>query len=159
MLLDLTLPDIAGLELLRNMLLEDETARILVLSMHAQPLYAARAMQFGALGYLSKNTSAEELLIAVQRVLEGGRYIESEIAQELAQNTSVVRGLIDLTVRDMEIMQRLAEGMSLGEVADTLGIDEKAAANACSRIKTLLGVTRTNDLVRLAMTLGFALRE
>ena len=85
--------------------------------------------------------------------MEGGRYIESEVAQQLAQNTSVVRGLMDLTVQDMEIMQRLAEGMSLAEVADTLGIDGKAAANACSSIRSLLGVTRTNDLVRLAMTL------
>ena len=86
-LLDLKLPGIGGLELLRRMLLEDRTARILVLSMHAEPLYAARAMQLGARGYLSKNASAEELLTAVRRVAEDGRYIESEIAQELALQT------------------------------------------------------------------------
>ncbi len=87
-LLDLNLPGIGGLELLRKMLLEDKTTRILVLSMHAEPLYAARAMELGARGYLSKNASADELLTAVRRVLEGGRYIENEIAQELALQTA-----------------------------------------------------------------------
>ena len=77
MLLDLNLPGMGGLELLRRMLLEDPTARILVLSMHAEPLYAARAMELGARGYLSKNASADELLTAVRRVSEGGRYIEN----------------------------------------------------------------------------------
>ena len=83
-LLDLNLPGIGGLELLRRMLLADASARILVLSMHAEPLYAARAMELGARGYLSKNASAAELLTAVRRVADGGRYIENEIAQELA---------------------------------------------------------------------------
>ena len=73
-LLDLKLPGIGGLELLRRMLLEDKAARIVVLSMHTEPLYAARAMELGARGYLSKNASAEELLTAVRRVAENGRY-------------------------------------------------------------------------------------
>ena len=156
-LLDLNLPGIGGLELLRRMLLEDKAARILVLSMHAEPLYAARAMELGARGYLSKNASAEELLTAVRRVAEGGRYIENEIAQELAlQTVSPGHGLQDLTERDLEIMRLLAEGMSLAEIADALGIGYKTVANACSHIKAKLGVTRTNELVRLAMTLGIA---
>ena len=156
-LLDLNLPGIGGLELLRRMLLEDKTVRILVLSMHAEPLYATRAMEIGARGYLSKNASAEELLTAVRRVAEGGRYIENEIAQELAlQKLSPGHDLQDLTARDLEIMRLLAEGMSLTEIADALGIGYKTAANACSHIKAKLGVTRTNDLVRMAMTLGVA---
>ena len=156
-LLDLNLPGIGGLELLRRMLLEDKAVRILVLSMHAGPLYATRAMELGARGYLSKNASAEELLTAVRRVAEGGRYIENEIAQELAlQKLSPGDDLQDLTARDLEIMRLLAEGMSLTEIADALGIGYKTAANACSHIKAKLGVTRTNDLVRMAMTLGVA---
>jgi two-component system, NarL family, invasion response regulator UvrY len=156
-LLDLNLPGIGGLELLRRMLLEDTAARILVLSMHAEPLYVARAMEIGACGYLSKNTSAEELLAAIRRVVEGGRYIENEIAQDLAlRAASAGHGLQDLTERDLEIMRLLAGGMSLTEIADTLGVSYKTAANACTHIKAKLGVTRTNDLVRLALTLGVA---
>jgi len=156
-LLDLNLPGIGGLELLRRMLIEDPAVRILVLSMHAEPLYASRAIELGARGYLSKNASADELLLAVRRVADGGRYIESEIAQELAlQKASPGRGLQDLTERDIEIMRLLAEGMSLAEIADALGVGYKTVANACSMIKARLGVARTNDLVRLAMTLGVA---
>src|SRR5277367_5502865 len=76
-LLDLNLPGIGGLELLRRMLVEDKAAKILVLSMHAEPLYVARAMELGARGYLSKNVSAEELLTAIRRTMDGGRYIEN----------------------------------------------------------------------------------
>ena len=156
-MLDLNLPGIGGLELLRRMLLEDKAARVLVLTMHAEPLYAARAMELGARGYLSKNTSAEELLTAVRRVKEGGRYIENEIAQELAlHKVSPDNVLQDLTERDLEILRLLAEGMSLVEIAEALGISYKTVANTCSHIKARLGMTRTSDLLRLAMTLSEA---
>jgi two-component system invasion response regulator UvrY len=156
-LLDLNLPGIGGLELVRRMLLQDKATKILVLSMHTESLYAARALELGARGYLSKNASAEELLLAVRRVVDGGRYIENDIAQELAlQTVSSSHGLQDLTDRDLEILRLLAEGMSLAEIADAIGIGYKTVANACSHIKAKLGVTRTNDLVRLAMTLGVA---
>jgi len=104
--------------------------------------------------YLSKNASAEELLTAVRRVAAGERYIEAEIAQEMAlRAVSPGHGLQDLTERDLEIMRLLAKGMSLAEIADTLGIGYKTVANTCSHIQAKLGVTRTGDLVRLAMTL------
>jgi two-component system invasion response regulator UvrY len=156
-LLDLNLPGIGGLELLRRMLFEDASVRILVLSMHAEPLYVSRAMEIGARGYLSKNCSADELLAAIRRITEGGRYIENAIAQELAlQHVASGQGLQELSERDIEIMRLLAEGQTLAEIADALGIGYKTVANACSNIKTKLGVARTNDLIRLAMTLGVA---
>jgi DNA-binding NarL/FixJ family response regulator len=154
-LLDLNLPGIGGLELLRRMLREDESVRVLVLSMHAEPLYASRALALGAKGYLSKNASAEELLTAVRTTAAGGRYIENEIAQEVAlRSASPDYGLQNLTDRDLEIIRLLADGMSLTEIADALGVGYKTVANTCSHIKTKLGVTRTNELVRLALTLG-----
>ena len=82
--LDLNLPGLGGLELLRRMMIEHPEARVVVLSMHAEALYATRALRAGAAGYLSKNASPEELLEAVRRVADGGRYIEAEIAQGLA---------------------------------------------------------------------------
>jgi two-component system invasion response regulator UvrY len=154
-LLDLNLPGVGGLELLRRMLLEDKASRILVLSMHVESLYATRAIELGARGYLSKNTSSDELLTAVRRITEGGRYIESEIAQELALNKAMGGNPVrDLTERDLEIMRLLAEGMTIPEIASALGIGYKTAANGCSLVKARLGVTRTSDVVRLAMALG-----
>ncbi len=154
--LDLNLPGLGGLELLRRML-EEGAARVLVLSMHAEPLYAARALDAGAKGYLSKNASPDEFLLAVRRVSEGGRYIENEIAQELAlQTVSSGAPLPQLTERELEILRLLAQGRSMTEIADALGIGYKTVANACTGIKAKLGVSRTADLIRFAIEIGIS---
>jgi DNA-binding NarL/FixJ family response regulator len=156
-LLDLNLPGIGGLELLRQMLAENGALKVLVLSMHRELLYVTRALEIGARGYLSKNVSPTELLAAVRRVGEGGRYIENEIAQELAlRATSPRDALEDMTERELEIVRLLATGMNLTEIAAALGVGYKTVANLCTQIKGKLGVTRTTDLIRLAMTLGLS---
>jgi len=155
--LDLNLPGVSGLELLRRVLLEDKAARVLVLSMHAEPLFAARALEAGAKGYLSKNAAPDELVLAVRRVADGGHYIENEIAQELAlQAVSPGPALPQLTAREVEILRLLADGRSLTEIADALGLGYKTVANACTGIKAKLGVSRTADLVRYAIEIGVA---
>jgi two-component system, NarL family, invasion response regulator UvrY len=149
-LLDLHLPGIGGIELLRRLVSMSPNARILVFSMHAEKMYAARAR-----GYVSKNASPEELQIALNRVIEGGRYVEREIAQELA-----VHGPVDadpwnrLTERDLEILRLLSEGRSLAQIAAAIGVSYKTVANICTQIKAKLGVTRTADLVRLSIEMG-----
>ncbi len=149
--LDLNLPGIGGLELLRR-IMEEGAARVLVLSMHADPLYAARALDAGARGYLSKNASPDEVLQAVRRVSEGGRYIENEIAQELAlQTVSAGAPVPQLTARELEILRLLAQGRSMTEIADALAISYKTVANTCTGIKAKLGVSRTADLIRYAV--------
>lgn len=154
-LLDLNLPGLGGLELLRRVLLEHPAARIMVLSMHAEALYAARALQAGAAGYLSKNASPEELLEAIRRVAAGGRYIEGAIAQELALQTATTGNPAErLTGRDLEILRLLGSSQSLAQIAEALGVSYKTVANACSGIKAKLGVARTGDLVRLAVEMG-----
>ena len=148
--LDLNLPGLGGLELLRRVM-EEGAARVLVLSMHAEPLYAARALDAGAKGYLSKNASPDEFLLAVRRVSEGGRYIENEIAQELAlQTVSSGPPAHQLTTRELEILCLLGQGRSMTEIADALEIGYKTVANACTGIKAKLGVARTADLIRYA---------
>jgi DNA-binding NarL/FixJ family response regulator len=128
-------------------------ALILVLSMHAEPLYARRALEAGAQGYVSKNAAPDELLAAVRRVAAGGRYIEAEIAQALALGAGA-ETLNTLSPRELEIMRLLAAGSSLAEIADALGASYKTIANTCTLIKSKLGVARTADLVRLAIETG-----
>jgi two-component system invasion response regulator UvrY len=155
--LDLNLPGLGGLELLRRLLAEHSEARVVVLSMHAEALYATRALRAGAAGYLSKNASPEELLEAVRRVAEGGRYVEAEIAQGLALKGSADGRLMErLSERDLEIMRLLGDGQGLSNIADALGISYKTVANTCSQIKAKLGVARTADLVRLSIDRGVA---
>ncbi len=152
--LDLNLPGLGGLELLRRLAAACH-ARILVLSMHAEPLYAARALDAGAAGYMSKNASPDELVTAVKRVAAGGRYVEAEIAQALAlEGGALGQPIGQLSPREMEIMRQLAGGASLAEIADALGVGYKTVANTASQIKLKLGVARTADLVRLAIETG-----
>lgn len=154
-LLDLGLPELGGLELLRRLLLERPALRVIVFSMHAEAFRAAQALRAGAVGYLSKRASPEELVEAVRRVAEGGRYIEREIAQELALRAAATDDPIEqLTARDLEILRLLGEGRSLAEIADALGVSYKTVANTLTQTKAKLGVARTADLMRLAIELG-----
>ena len=153
-ILDLNLPGLGGLELLRRMIQAGARA-ILVLTMHAEPLYAKRALEAGAAGYVTKNASPDELLTAVRRVTAGGRYVEAELAQALAAPGAGGRQTLDnLTARELEIMRLLAKGASLAEIADAVGVGYKTVANNCGQIKSKLGVSRTADLVRLAIETG-----
>ncbi len=155
-ILDLNLPGLGGVELLRRILAE-RRVKVLVLSMHAEPLYATRALEAGAAGYLSKNAAPEELLTAVRKILAGGRHVEAEIAQALAWGGGPDQSSIDqLSPRELEIMRLLAQGRSLSEIAAQVGVRYKTAANLCTQIKTKLGVSRTADLVRLAIQAGVA---
>jgi DNA-binding NarL/FixJ family response regulator len=151
-IVDLNLPGLGGLELVRR-LVQSEVGKVLVLSMHAEPLYARRSLEAGAQGYVSKNAAPAELLTAVRRVAAGGRYVEAEIAQELALGAGV-EALDALSPRELEIMRLLASGSSLAEIADALGASYKTIANTCTLIKSKLGVARTADLVRLAIETG-----
>ena len=153
--LDLNLPGLGGLELLRRIMIENPAVRVLVLSMHSELLYVTRALRAGAAGYLSKNASPEELLEAVQRVMNGGRYVEAEIAQALAlQAAGPFNPMDHLTQRDLEIMRLLGDGQSLSDIAGALGVSYKTVANTCSQIKAKLGVERTADLIRLSIDLA-----
>jgi DNA-binding NarL/FixJ family response regulator len=153
--LDLNLPALGGLELLRRILTEHPEARVMVLSMHAETIYATRALRAGAVGYLSKNASPEELLKATRHVAAGGRYIEAAIAQRLALQAAETGNQEDrLTERDLEIIRLLGDGQGLSMIADALGVSYKTVANTCSQIKAKLGVARTSDLVRLAINRG-----
>lgn len=151
--LDISLAGASGLELLKRFLIESPSAKVLMLSMHAEAIYAARAVQAGARGYISKGASAEELVNAVTRVADGKRYVEREIATDLAMKQFSGEGdlLERLTMREIEILRLLGEGKSLTSIASTLGVAYKTVANACSLMKNKLAVERTADLIRMAL--------
>jgi two-component system invasion response regulator UvrY len=155
-ILDLNLPGIGGLEVLARLKAVSPDARVLVLSMHDDETHVTRALRAGAAGYVTKNAPPDELLEAIGRVAEGHTYIEREIAEGLvfASIRSASDPLKDLSSRDLEILRLLAEGRSLSQIADTVGIGYKTAANNCSRIKARLGAASTADLIRIAIRAG-----
>jgi two-component system, NarL family, invasion response regulator UvrY len=151
-LLDLNMPGLSGLELLRQLLAADAGARVLVFSMHGEPVYAAKALEIGAKGYVSKSASPEELRTALSRIASGLTYVESEIAQQLAVLPGEQRQ--QLSERDLEILRLLGEGRSFTEIAAALGLGYKTVANTATAIKSKLGVARTADLIRLSVEMG-----
>lgn len=156
-ILDLNLPGLGGLELLRRLVKVSPRAAILVFSLHTEAIYANRAMEAGARGFVSKNAAPEEFIAAVKTVLAGGTVIEADIASEIAsQEIGENAYLRPLTQRDLEILRLLAAGNSLTEIGEALGIAYKTVANTLSRIKEKLGVTHTADLIRIAISRGLA---
>ena len=160
-LLDLHLPGISGMEVLGRLLIENPDARILVISMYDSPIYVARLLEAGARGYVSKNAPPEQILEAVRRVAAGRTYIEPEMAQELALGNvrPVSHPLSQLSSRDIEILRLLADGSSLTEIAEALGVSYKTVANHCSLLKAKLATPRMADLIRMAISYGLGRGE
>ncbi|HJS46011.1 MAG TPA: response regulator transcription factor [Rhizomicrobium sp.] len=153
--LDLNLPGLAGLELLRRLVRTVPKVPVLIFSQHAEAIYATKALEAGAQGFISKNALPEEFLEAVDAVLGGGIAVEKSIQREMAiRDLAEDAYLRPLTERDIEILRLLAAGNSLSEIAAKLGIAYKTVANTLGRIKEKLGAGQTSDLVRIAIGRG-----
>jgi two-component system, NarL family, invasion response regulator UvrY len=159
--LDLNLPGISGLEVIERLKAVDPKARILVLSMHDDPMHVRRALQAGAAGYVTKNARPDEIIEAVRRVANGGTYVEHPIAEELVFLSIKLQAqpLSELSTRELEVLRLLAKGCSLSTIASTIGVSHKTAANSSSRIKAKLGARTTADLITIALRSGLADRE
>lgn len=160
-ILDLNLPGIGGLAVIERLKVVDPDARILVLSMHDDPMHVTRALKAGAIGYVTKNARPEEIIEATRRVARGHIYIEHSIAEELVflGIQPQAQPLADLSARELEVLRLLSEGSSLSQIAATIGISQKTAANNCSRIKAKLGAVTTADLIRIALRSGLTDRD
>jgi len=160
-ILDLGLPGLDGLSVMGQIKSAHSDARVLVVSMYDNPAHAARVLAAGASGYVSKNAPPEQIVEAVRRVGAGRSYIEPEIAQELALTRirSPVNSLDQMSAREVEILRLLADGSTLMEIAQAIGVSYKTVANQCSQLKGQLGIQRTADLIRLAIGSGFGRRN
>ena len=152
-IVDLNLPGSSGFELCRRILARDPAARIIVFSMNDDPVFAARAIELGAMGYVSKTGDPADLAAAVRDVMDGGVYLPERIARSLAFAMKPGAGhpLSRLTPRETEILRHVGQGKTLGEIAALIGASYKTVANSCSAIKRKLGARTSADLVRLAI--------
>ena len=150
--LDLNLEGAGGLELLRRLLSHDGAARVVVFSMHHEPIYAVRALRGGARGYVSKSAPVEELITAIRKVRAGEQYIDRDLASRIAVSQIATDDpLRALSIREIEILRMLGQGKSMTSISESLGIAYKTVANICTQMKVKLGVDRTADLIRLAV--------
>ncbi len=151
LLLDISLPDKSGLEVLKLVKEKWPSTNVLMLSMFPQEQYAIRALKLGASGYLTKNTASEELLIAVKSVSEGGKYISQALAESLALNLDkdIVRQKHEsLSEREFEIMIRLANGKSLLDIGNELFISVKTVSTYRSRLMAKMDLTKNTELTK-----------
>ncbi len=157
-LLDITLPGIGGLEVLGRIRAYRDDAKVLMFSMHEDPVFASRAMQAGARGYITKNNAADHLVEAVEKVLDGKVYLSADTAQELAMLNigAGTSALSDLSRRELEILRLLGEGKSMNEISDVLGISYKTVANNLTQIKNKLDISKTAELMRFAISHGLS---
>jgi len=154
-IIDIALPDMGGIELIRRLIQRDAAARVLAFSMHRDPLFAGQALRAGALGYVTKSSPPEVLIQAVYRVASRCRVLSPDIAPEMALQLldggdNPVQGL---TPREFEVLRMLLDGRSAEEIGAALHISPKTAQNCHYQIKAKLGVKSDIELVKLAIKL------
>lgn len=154
-ILDLSLPNMGGIELTRRILQRQPDARILAFSMHRDPLFAAQAIRAGALGYVTKSSGTEVLIQAVYKVARREKVLSPDIAPEMA--LSLLQGesnpAEELSPREFEILRLLLDGLGVEEIGNILNISPKTVQNGHYQIKAKLGVRTDIELARLAMKL------
>ncbi|MDX1501280.1 MAG: response regulator transcription factor [Thermoanaerobaculia bacterium] len=162
-LVDLSLPDRSGLELVKELAALGSPPRMLVLSMLDEKLYARRALEAGASGYVHKEEAAGELLGAIRRVLAGEVYLSPEMTQLLLrravaeEGAESATGVEALTDRELEVFSLLGEGSTTREIARRLRRSVKTIESHREKIKVKLGIEHNNELIRRAVE--WSLRE
>jgi two-component system invasion response regulator UvrY len=152
--MDITLPGTSGIEAMRRMLINKPGARVLIFSMHEDTIFARRALQAGAFGYVTKASAPKVLVEAIHAVAAGKRYLSPEVAQKLALGDFAAGQAEGLSAREFEVLRLLAQGRSVREIAESLGLNPKTVANRQSAIKQKLGVDTAIQLLKKASQLG-----
>lgn len=151
-ILDLSMPGVSGLDIVRRMVLRQPSAKILVFTMHEDALLAERAIQLGARGYVTKSSAPEVLASAVADMMAGRVAFSPDVAQALAVSKVTGEGdpLVALSAREFEIFRLIARGQSVASIASLLSLSAKTVTNYHSLIKQKLGVASDVELVLLA---------
>ncbi|HEY0229710.1 MAG TPA: response regulator transcription factor [Dokdonella sp.] len=157
--LDISMPKLNGIEVVRRLTRELDSARVLVLTMHAEEEYVLHVVRAGAAGFLLKDSATGELLSAVRALAVGRGYFGSHASKVLAQqvqqpNTPIEDPYRDLTPREREVFHLIAEGMTTKEIARQLGTSAKTAENHRFRVLDKLGARNTAELIRYAVKHG-----
>lgn len=156
--IDINLPTVSGFELARRLLARDASARIIMFSMNDDPVFAARAIEIGAKGYVSKAGDPHDLVEAIHEVSQGGTFLPPGIARSIAfAGPAFAKSpLSKLNPREMEILRLLSAGKSLSEIAWLVHSSYKTVANTSSIMRQKLGVRTSAELVRLAIESSLA---
>jgi DNA-binding NarL/FixJ family response regulator len=156
-LIDISLKNESGLELIKNLDSQFPLVALIVLSMHDEALYAERALRAGARGYVMKRESTRSVLASIRRVLEGGVYVGERIVNSMARTLSLSRKasasspVERLSDRELEIFRLLGQGRTTSQIADDLHLSLKTVQAYCARAKEKFGVNSMGELLRAAI--------
>jgi two-component system invasion response regulator UvrY len=149
-LLDISFPDGSGLDVLRQIRLHCPQTSVLLLSMYPEEQYAQRALRLGASGYLTKDSAPNELVIAIQKVAVGGKYITQALAERLAEEIGMQVEKAPhqtLSDREFQVLTRLGAGKSIHEIAVELSLSPKTVSTYRSRLLEKLALKTTSDII------------
>lgn len=157
-ILDLSLPDASGTEGPTRMLRVVKGAPILVLSLNAEATYAARLIQMGVAGYLPKERASEQLVVAVRRLLDGGRFVTNEMADRLlgllSGNKPDALPHEQLSAQEYRVMQLIAEGRSASQIAETMHLSVKTVSSYRARVLAKAGWANNTELTKYCVQHG-----
>ncbi|QDC51021.1 response regulator transcription factor [Candidatus Methylopumilus universalis] len=154
--MDITMPGIGGLEAIDRIIAKDKNTKILVLSAHEDSVHPKRVLNAGAMGYLTKRSAAEELIKAIKFIHQGKRYLEPNIAQQMAitQLSGETNPVEILSDREFEVFIALAKGKSTNEIADTLCLSPRTVGTHLYNIKQKLNANNSAEIALIAIRCG-----
>ena len=153
--MDISLPGMSGIDAIRSIVKKNNNIKILVFTMHEEVVFVERALQAGAIGYMTKSTDPEMLSKAISQVAQGKKYLDYELKQKMTYEYEKSRDsdalLSDLSAREFQIFCLLAEGLNTNEISKQLNISYKTAANYSTQIKSKLNASTVADIARIAI--------
>jgi two-component system, NarL family, invasion response regulator UvrY len=154
--MDIAMAGIGGIEAIKRLMARDPKVRILALSAHEDTSHPRRALQAGALGYLSKRSAPEVLIDAIRAIAKGQHYLDAQIAQRMAvQDISGDKGPVDqLSPREFEVFLHLARGQSVAQISETLTLSSSTIGTHLYNIKQKLGLVNQSEMTLLAVRHG-----
>jgi DNA-binding NarL/FixJ family response regulator len=156
-LIDISLKNESGLELIKNLKSQFPSVSLIVLSMHDETLYAERALRAGACGYVMKRETTKSVLTAIRRALKGGVHVSESVVNSMARrfalpNQKLASSPVDhLSDRELEIFRLLGQGRTTSQIAGDLHLSLKTVQAYCARAKEKFGVNSFGELIRLAI--------
>ena len=156
-LLDISMPGRDGIDVLKQLRYEDPKVRVLIMSIHPEELFAIRALKAGAAGYLTKESVPDELVVAVRRVMRGGRYISERLAEQILHELEGDPGKpphAALSDRELEVFLMIAAGKSLTRIAEDLSLSAKTIATYRARILEKMNMHTNAEIIRYVIQRG-----
>ena len=153
-LLDISMPGMSGLEVLKQLKIEKPKLPVLVLSMHPEEQYAVRVLRAGASGYLTKESAPDELITAIRKISQGRKYITSSLAERLASEMEIDSEKPPhetLSDREYQVLRKIAAGKTITQIAENLSLSIKTVSTYRTRIMEKMNMKTTAELMHYAI--------